>query len=145
MSATPSSDSAQTRLSQEETDHLIHSAKKIKDQDSLGDKHMDISSEDTSTAISSPPLIEKPPNNSTPTSPPPVTLVEEPQIKSFKETLAAAKGKDFYFDEITGTISPDDEDDDGDTNIHEETSQGDTNGISSISLPKKLIQQIGQP
>lgn len=131
MSSPTFSDSASLRKSQVEEDHLIRSTKKIKNKDSVGKKDMDTSTESDPRTIPS-----------TSSSNPPVEAIK---VKSFKEALVAPQSTDFYFDAISDTISPNGEDEDGDTNIHEDPPQGTVNGIPNISLPKKLLQQIRQP
>ncbi|KAI8012902.1 Uncharacterized protein LOK49_LG05G00852 [Camellia lanceoleosa] len=127
-----------SRISLEEKDHLIRSTKKIKNREALEDHEM-VTNVDANPALvpsdlpeatmveGSPPVVEVP--------------TAAPQTKSFKEALAAPPSRDFYFDETTDIIPPDEGDADGDTLMPEDIQRG----IPRISLPKNLLLQIRQP
>ncbi|KAI7991200.1 hypothetical protein LOK49_LG12G00889 [Camellia lanceoleosa] len=120
--------------SQEEEDHLIRSKKKIKNNASLGEEAMEITEEGASL-----PHPPNPPSQSLNSSPKKIdTPAEGPKSKSFKDALAAPRSKDFYFNELEDNINSDEEDEDGDTDIQDESSSKREDGVPTIALPKKV-------
>ncbi|KAI8005960.1 hypothetical protein LOK49_LG07G02581 [Camellia lanceoleosa] len=124
--------------SQEEEDHLVRSTKKIKSQEDTGEVGMDIAE---IPSLSSHQVIEHE-SQATATHP---LITEGQKLKSFKKALAAPKNNDFYFDKTMDQISIDEEDNEGDTHIHEENLPQTHQGIPQIQLPKKLLEQIHKP
>ncbi|CAL5414966.1 unnamed protein product [Camellia sinensis] len=121
----------------EEQDHLIHSTKKIKDKDEMGAQAM----ETVDASTSAPPFSHCPGHTCEISPSPEDDTLALPKPKSFKDALAAPSSKDFYFDDVMDTISPEEEAEERDTDIPEAVPQG----IPRIFLPKQLLQQIRQP